>query len=172
MPIPVVAGLGLALKYAPDLIRWVSGDNAGDVADKVANVAMEITGTKDAESAEAALEANPELAMQFKLGLADIEKETEQAYLADRQDARKRDVSLKAMGYRNTRADIMIVCVFFLLLSSIFGLWFAAAPPEVLAIINMAIGAMLKMLGDAFQFEFGSSRGSKEKSVAIEGMAK
>jgi hypothetical protein len=35
--------------------------------------------------------------------------------------------------------------------------------PGVLAIFNMAIGYLLKMLGDAFQFEFGSSRGSKIK---------
>jgi hypothetical protein len=43
---------------------------------------------------------------------------------------------------------------------------------EVLAIFNMAIGALLKMIGDAFAFEFGSSRSSKDKDAAIIDLAR
>ncbi len=43
----------------------------------------------------------------------------------------------------------------------------ASIKPEVLAIFNMAVGALLKMISDAFQFEFGSSRGSKEKDLQM-----
>lgn len=41
-------------------------------------------------------------------------------------------------------------------------------PDQVFALLNMAAGMILGMIKDAFQFEFGSSRGSKEKDLARE----
>ncbi|BDW95314.1 hypothetical protein MACH10_09990 [Thalassospira tepidiphila] len=38
-------------------------------------------------------------------------------------------------------------------------------PDQVFALLNMAAGLILGMIKDAFQFEFGSSRGSKEKDL-------
>lgn len=37
----------------------------------------------------------------------------------------------------------------------------------VLALITTVAGALLKMLSDAFAYEFGSSRGSREKTAEI-----
>ena len=39
--------------------------------------------------------------------------------------------------------------------------------PGVLALITTVAGALLKMFSDAFAFEFGSSRGSKEKDAQV-----
>ncbi len=127
----------------------------------------------DAAMVEAVKSASPE--QWAKLKTAEMEHETElvkisadldKAYLADRQDARSRDVKLTQAGYHNYRADIMILVAFaaFCLLCYLIN-GNEGIKPEVLAIFNMAIGALLKMLSDAFQFEFGSSRGSKEKDL-------
>ena len=80
------------------------------------------------------------------------------------QGARDRDIALRTAGYTNTRADVMAglafasLCVLVWLINGNMEM-----KPEVLAIFNMSIGALLKMIGDVFSFEFGSSRGSKEK---------
>lgn len=105
-----------------------------------------------------------EIQNSHKERLLELGSENEKLYLDDKKDARKRDVKLKQVGYKNYRADLMIFVAF---CSFVFICYLINTnlelKPEVLAIFNMAIGALLKMIGDAFSFEFGSSRGSKEK---------
>ncbi|RLG17880.1 hypothetical protein DRN75_03115 [Nanoarchaeota archaeon] len=68
--------------------------------------------------------------------------------------------------YHNYRADILAFMAFVALCFMVYMINDnLAIKPEVLAIFNMAIGALLKMIGDVFAFEFGSSRGSKEKEL-------
>lgn len=64
------------------------------------------------------------------------------------------------------RANVMLVGAFFSLIFIIGALVYFRAdiPDGVLAILNMTCGALLAMLGSAFNFEFGSSRSSGEKS--------
>ena len=120
---------------------------------------------------EAVKNATPDQIMALKQAEMTHEKELAQIsagldkdYLKDRQNARGRDKALQLSGHHNYRADIMIIVAFiaFCLLCYLINSN-DEIKPEVLAIFNMAIGALLKMLGDAFQFEFGSSRGSKLK---------
>ncbi len=83
---------------------------------------------------------------------------------ADIQSARSRDVANRTAGYSNHRADIMAALAFASLCVMVYLInGNLEIKAEVLAIFNMSIGALLKMLGDVFAFEFGSSRGSKEK---------
>lgn len=104
--------------------------------------------------------------MTHETELARISADLDKDFLKDRQDARGRDLKLKQAGYHNYRADIMIVVAF---ISFCFLCYMVNSndtiKPAVLTIFNVSIGALLKMLGDAFQFEFGSSRGSKEKDL-------
>lgn len=101
----------------------------------------------------------------YKTKMAQIQLDSDKSTDADRMDARARDTKLRQAGYKNTRADVMIVVVAFALCLDITLLSLYDLKPEVIAIFNMMVGALLKMLGDAFQFEFGSSRGSKEKDL-------
>lgn len=143
--------------FAKSLIGQVLGvDPSDDVAliDAVKNATPEqLVALKTAE-------------MDHKLELARISASLDIAHLKGTEDARKRATNLQMAGYHNYRADIMITVAFgaFCLLC-----WLVNSnttiKPEVLAIFNMSIGALLKMLSDAFQFEFGSSRGSKEKDL-------
>jgi len=171
MPIPLIAGAALSLitEFAPSLIRHFAGDKAGSVADTVTSTVKQLTGHDIAEpegldAAKQAFKADPELALKFQENMAQIELELERAYLADRQDARARDTAMTTAGYHNYRADIMLALAF---ASLIFIVWQINSNPDipdgVLAIFNMSVGALLKMIGDGFAFEFGSSRGSKEK---------
>ena len=164
--------LGVALQLAglvgPKLVEMVAGEKAGKVAQGVANAAMQVTGAVTPDAALAALQADPQLALAYKQKIAEQEAQLEAAYLADIQNARARDVQLKKMGYSNTRADVMVGMAFICLCVIIAVLWNKPdIPGSVLAIFNMAVGYILKMLSDAFQFEFGSSRGSREKSLKM-----
>ena len=173
MPLPLLVGaaLSLATEFAPSLIRHFAGNKAGDVAKTVADTAQSLTGgsittPEGLAEAQKALRENNKLSIEFKQRMTEIEVDLEKAYLADRQSARQRDVSMRQAGYHNYRADIMLFLAF---VSLIFIVWQINSNPEikagVLAIFNMSVGALLKMIGDGFAFEFGSSRGSKEKDL-------
>lgn len=166
---PITAAVSLAATFAPSVVRWIAGDQAGEVADKVVKVAQQVTGTSTADAAQKALSEHPELVIQFQMQMAGVNADLEKAYLTDRQSARARDVELHKAGYRNTRADVMLILAFLSLVTILFLVYFGRLdmPGEVVAILNMSCGALLKMIGDAFAFEYGSSRSSREKDQLL-----
>ena len=158
---------------APILGAAFGGPAGGAVGALVAAALGVVDGTP--EQVLEAIKADPESAIKLRaLELEhkyDLEKmilesdvEHRKIDTADIAGARNRDLQLRTAGYTNNRADIMAGLAFFSLCVMV---WLingdAGIKPEVLAIMNMSIGALLKMLGDVFAFEFGSSRGSKEK---------
>ena len=170
MVLPLIGlAASLAAEFAPSLVRKLAGNDAADVAAEVIGIAQDITGQGDPEKAIEVLRADPEAVLAFKQRAAELEIEIERAYLADRQDARDRDVAIKKAGYHNYRADVMLALAFVCLIVIIVAAWMGRLnmPDHVFALLNMAAGMILGMIKDAFQFEFGSSRGSKEKDVAL-----
>lgn len=95
---------------------------------------------------------------------------SDKAYLADRADARARDVALAQAGRNNRRADVMIIGAVVGLLACLFVLvrFQGQVPGEVVGIVSTVAGLFGASLRDAFQYEFGSSRGSADKSALIE----
>lgn len=178
MAIPLIAAaIGLAAEFAPGLVRMLAGDNAGEVAEKVVGAAQALTGTSTPDEAATALRADPGLLLQYKKDMAAVELEAERLYLADRQDARGRDIELRKLaGGENRRADWMIagdvagliVCVI-----AIFGLLAFKRDMqgfgELLVLLTTIANFFGLSLRDAHQFEFGSSRGSKEKDAIMAG---
>jgi len=161
---------GLLSNAAPMLANAII-PGSGGLAKSILGKVFGKSPDDEAGLVEAIKNATPEQMIELQKAemdnekeLAQISAELDKAYLADRQDARGRDKELQMAGYHNYRADIMITVAFvaFCLLCYLIN-GNTDIKPEVLAIFNMAIGALLKMLSDAFQFEFGSSRGSKEK---------
>lgn len=63
---PVSMVIGAALEVVPWLVRWAKGDKAGDMADRVAGVARNITGQADATAAMEAIKKDPQLTLQFQ----------------------------------------------------------------------------------------------------------
>jgi hypothetical protein len=83
---PISIALGLA-QFAPMIAGWLGGSKAKDVASKVVGLAEAVTG-KSGEGALAAIQADPNLAVQFQLKvlenqitLAQIAADTEKAEL-------------------------------------------------------------------------------------------
>ena len=172
MVFPLI-GLATALvsEFAPTLIRKMAGDGAAEVAEQVIGLATKVTGKVDPEDALAALRADPQAVLDFKSEAAGLEVRLEEAHLKDRQNARDRDVKLAQAGYHNWRADIMLGMAFIALIVIIILVWMGRLdiPDQVFALLNMAAGLLLGMIKDAFSFEFGSSRSSKDKTTLLGG---
>ena len=165
---PVTIAFGLA-QYAPSIIKWLSGsEKAEEAAQKVIDVARVVTGKDDASEAVEAIRADPAVLMQFRQAMANIEADMDRAYLADRQNARGRDVAFVQAGRWNIRADLLalmsvtglIVCVWFVARDS-------SLPERAVNAIMFVAGTLAACVRDVFAFEFGSSRGSREKDALI-----
>jgi hypothetical protein len=165
---PVTIAFGLA-QYAPSIIKWLSGsEKAEEAAQKVIDVARVVTCKEDAGEAVKVIQADPAMLMQFRQAMASIEADMDRAYLADRQNARGRDVAFVQAGRWNIRADLLallsvtglIVCVWFVARDS-------SLPERAVNAIMFVAGTLAACVRDVFAFEFGSSRGSRDKDALI-----
>ncbi len=174
MVFPIVAALGLVAEFAPGLIKQFAGDKAGEVAEKVAGLAMSVTGEQDIDSAAAALRANPELALQFKTRAAEIEVELVKIAAEDRKDARAMATNLAASGHAMAWApavvSVIIVAAFGLMLYSIIsGTGIPDGSKDIASVMLGTLGALAIKVGD---YWLGSSAGSKQKTNLLSGAAK
>lgn len=166
---PLSLGLALA-NIAPSLLRFFgAGDKPVAIAEKAIEIAQAVTGTTDGPAALRALQADPALAQAYQLAVLKADGDLEALYLADRKDARARDVALHQAGYRNTRADWMVVLDAIGLIACLLVLTFFRKdiPGEVVGLLSTIASIFGVCLRDAHQFEFGSSRGSKEKDALM-----
>lgn len=165
---PISTALALA-SYAPKILKWLTGsDKAEDAAQTVVDIAKTVTGQADGDAAAKAIQADPAIAMQFKMAVMAQEADLDKAYLADRQDARSRDVKLAQAGRYNWRSDLLavlavgglITCVYFVAKDT-------DMPERAVNAIMFVAGVLAAAVRDVYSFEFGSSRGSKDKDDAI-----
>lgn len=165
---PISIAMTLA-PYAPAVVRWLSGsDKAEQAAEQVVQVAQAITGRDDAAQAVEAIKADPALALQFRQAIALNEREWDALYLQDRQGARGRDVEFVRAGRQNWRADVLAVLAVGGLVACV---WFvardAALPERAVNAIMFVAGVLAAAVRDVYGFEFGSSRGSREKDAML-----
>lgn len=160
---PISIAMGLA-QFAPQIIRWLSGsDKAAEAAERVVQVAQAVTG-KPAAEALAQITADPAALLHFRQRIAELEVQMDKDYLVDRQGARDRDVAIVQAGRSNRRADILA----FLAVGALcFCVWLVAyqqnMPAGVREAIMFVAGVFAAAVRDVYGFEFGSSRGSKDK---------
>tara|TARA_R100000951_G_scaffold19244_1_gene16003 strand:- start:698 stop:1213 length:516 start_codon:yes stop_codon:yes gene_type:complete len=164
---PLSIGLSLATQFAPSLIRRLAGDNNSDTAERIISIGRTLTGASTDEGIEPALVADPALAHQFRMQAAALDVELEKAYLADTQNARQRDLAFLAAGKRNWRADALAVIIVLGLVGNGFALMFVEIPPTSMPLLNTLQGALIAGFMGIISFEFGSSRGSKEKTAMM-----
>lgn len=172
MSITAIA-LGLA-KFVPDIVGWIAGDKAEEVAEKVVDIATKVTGQPKEKADEAlnAINANPHLALEFhKAVMADAHKFDEMV-LADRQNARE---SYKVHNAASDKIAFIIIkfnlpLVFLLVLADVLACIYLSENAAVLTTISTTVGfvinALLKERQDVTAFHFGSSIGSKMKTMA------
>jgi hypothetical protein len=169
MAFPVIAAaLGLA-GFAPIIARWLGGDQAQEVAGKVVDIAQKVTRTLDPVEAIRRLQDNTDMVSEFQKAIIQVEAEIELAVMKDRQDARLRDVALVNAGRSNVRADVMVIAAAIGLILCLASLAYFSEelPGEAVGIISTIAGIFGACLKDAYTFEFGSSRGSKEKDDTV-----
>jgi hypothetical protein len=168
--------LSLAGELAPFLIRhFTQSDTAADVAGQVVGIAKTLTGHTDPVQAVEALRADPALVLQFQKDAMALEAELDKAYLADRADARKRDIDVrKVSGGQNFRADFAVLAVVGGLIACLLVLvnYKDTIPGEVVGILSTIAGIFGACLKDYFAFEFGSSRSSRDKDITIASLSK
>lgn len=165
--IPIVMGLA---QFAPQLMRYFgAGQTSTAVVDQVVGVAQALTNTKTPEEALAAIRASAELQAAFQRQVLELDAELEKAYLADRQDARARDVEYVKAGKTNTRANAMVLCDVIGLIAclAVLTVFRKDIPGEVVGLLSTIAGVFGLCLRDAHQFEFGSSRGSRDKDELL-----
>jgi hypothetical protein len=170
---PVSIALALA-QFAPSIMRYLgAGNSSVDTAQKVVDIAQNMTGAKTPEDALLAIRANAELAQTFNLAVLSADKELELAYLADRQSARQRDIAYVNAGRTNKRADLMVLFDVIGLIACLAVLTFfrKEIPGEVVGLLSTIAGIFGLCLRDAHQFEFGSSRSSRDKDSVISQMS-
>ena len=168
---PVTIALALA-QFAPALMRYFGAGSASvGVAERVIEVAKRVTGTASGPEALEAMRQNSQLAHDFNLAVLKQDGELEQAYLADRKDARDRDVKLHQAGFDNKRADLMVLFDVIGLIAClvVLTLFRKDIPGEVIGLLSSIASIFGLCLRDAHQFEFGSSRGSRDKDALLAG---
>jgi hypothetical protein len=168
---PISIALSLA-PLVPGVVRWITGDDkSAKVAEKVVDVAKAVTGIPEPEEAVRAIHADPALALRFQETIAAMEADLEKAYLADRKSARDRDIEMIRAGKHNWRADIL---AFLSISGLVICVWFVARdtamPERAVNAIMFVAGVLASAVRDVFAFEFGSSRGSKEKDEMMKHM--
>jgi hypothetical protein len=167
MALPLIP-LALSLaQFAPSVMRFFgAGEASTAVAQQVVDIAQTVSGATTPQKALEAIRADVQLQFAFQKRVLELDHELERAYLADRQDARQRDVDVRRLtGGSNTRADVMVAgAVAGLIACLVCLVWFRQGMPgEAVGIISTVAGIFGACLRDAFQFEFGSSRGSRTK---------
>lgn len=175
MVAPFLAAALSLVEMAPALSRWFKEDKSDPettkmIASHVLKIAKQVTGEKSAASAVESLKTNPKALLEFQRSALKMDYEIHQSFIKDRVSARQRDIALITGGrISNKRADIMVIsaAVGLILCLGFLAFYKNNMPGEAVGIISTIAGIFGACLKDAYAFEFGSSRGSKEKDLAF-----
>ena len=170
MPFPIALALQLAALIGPRIVRAVSTDQAGEVAQEVLDAAAAVTGASDPTKALEALRGNGQLVHEFRVKLLDLEQRAYELELADRQSARTTEIEKLRAGHPDRRKDVLSSIA----ILSLAGLAFSVVFFEIgqgpgRDLLFMLAGALIAVVRDVYAYEFGSSRSSSEKTDAILG---
>lgn len=169
---PISIAMALA-QFAPAAIKWLTGsDKAEEAAQAVIGVAQQVAGSSDPVEALAAITGNAQLQIEFRKALMANESDLDKAFLQDRQDARARDAKFIEGGRRNVRADVMVAAdaIGLIVCLVVLAVYRDNLPGEAIALISTIASIFGLCLRDAHQFEFGSSRSSRDKDGTISDM--
>jgi hypothetical protein len=175
MPIPLVmtAAVAIAQQFLPALVGKLESSGGRALAETVVTAAAAAAGVSPMTPAAqmiARITADPAAADELQRELQMIDREVYTAEIADRDRARVHQRESGSDG--RTRGNWMIIGVCVGLVACVLGAFWAASrggqvDAGVSALVATVAGALLKMLSDAFAFEFGSSRGSRDKDLIL-----
>lgn len=145
---------GIAVKVASGNFLGAVADVMGELSDK-------------AETNPQAKELLNELTLQLKqieLEFARVDLEETQAYLADTQNARSKEISMIQAGASNW-FQYLVGCVGLAMLGfCLYVLVYVVIPEQNRDLFLHFLGIIEGIAISIFTYEFGSSKGSKEKT--------
>ena len=148
--------------------RWTKSYSVELASKTIVSLAKSITGSNTINNSVNKISNNSEMQTKLKELIIKNEYEIELSIINDRQNARMRDIEYIKSNGRNTRADIMVLsAALCLILCLIIIVYCKNIPGEIIGIISTMAGIFGSCLKDAYSFEFGSSRGSKEKDMTV-----
>jgi len=165
----IAAGVGLAAEFLPALIHAITGSRkGGEIAGRVAEIAMEATGLVDPAAAAACIREDAVLRERFLTMVQEHEKALLQIEASDRADARAREVAMASAGHRDFMPPVLVAAAFFLILTCLGLLSFVTLTPAGEAAINTTLGVAIgTCFASVYQYYFGSSAGSARKTDII-----
>jgi hypothetical protein len=174
MALPL-ALIGTLIKAAPSIIEFFGNKKQADVAEKVIDIAKQVTGETEPEKAVEAISANPQLALDFekavmdnKLELRKLDIEEQIIYVKDIQDARKyRDGRTFWLGVGILAIFCIAVCLvligaYFIIVGTL--VIDAAIFAALTGMIGTLVGYTAANAQAVVNYFFGSSHGSMIKS--------
>lgn len=161
--------IGLAIQALPSIIDLFDApESVKRIGKDAANIAQVITGAKTSEEAAKVLGQDPQKYAEFKLAVEDKKREWEEMYLKDVQSARDRDAKLAQAGYRNWRAHGLVVLAIAIIGWIIYIIWTTPDINEyVKGVMTFLLGRFCGYLDNIYNFEFGTTRSSKQKDETI-----
>lgn len=179
-----VGGLGgLVLGLAPEIGRWLFGDDGAKTASEVADVVKSVTGTDDAEAAVATL-ADPEAAGKLRIALAQIavQRQAEddraaearraaeladfKAAIEDKANARSTMLSLASASSSLAWAPAMVSAIILLAFGLLIWVVLTRSVGQS-EIANVLLGTLAAMAAKVADYWLGSSASSSAKTDAL-----
>ncbi|MDR1266899.1 MAG: hypothetical protein LBJ70_00725 [Holosporales bacterium] len=160
----IATALSLA-EFAPVIRRWVTGPSAGINAKIVVTAARQLTKTRDSVEMVRLFREDPGKVRCFQSELLTLSEQLEDSLLKSSQEERLRTLTTILAGRKNLRGDLMVIAAALGLIFCLSVLIFCkeALPGEAVGILSTISGIFGSCLKDAYGFEFGSSRGSRDK---------
>ena len=186
--------VGIAISMLPGLAKRVAEDVLPDVEERITRTVREVLGTDDPNKAEELI-ADPKIAAELRVQLAQIEAEAEarqaeveqkrreaeldrikvdleafRAQMQDTQSARSMLTELSAQdsafAWGSVVVSAIVVIGFFWALWLLVGGNVDATDTALLQIVNIVIGALTAGFATVVSFWLGSSQGSRNKDAA------
>lgn len=105
---------------------------------------------------------------QFLLAAAEQDLASFKEEVKDKDSARLRDAQFLKAGTRNYRADTMYVLAVVIIGLLVWAVLSSELDEYAKGIITLVLGRFLGYLDNIYNFEFGSTRSSKQKDFTIE----
>ena len=110
----------------------------------------------------------------LELGIEKAKQDLEEfkTEVQDKNSARERDSWFIKMGQHNWRADIMVLIAALAVAGLVYLVWKDDTLTEyVKGIVTLVLGRFLGYLDNIYSFEFGTTRGSKDKDETIKNLS-
>lgn len=147
---PITIAMGLS-QFVPQLVKWISGsDKAEKVAQKAVDIAQQVTGTASGDAALKALQADPNLVLQYRQAVLAQELDFEKLAVQNASDINKTMQAEAAAEHWPTYSWRPFIGFCFGLLAMVggitagaayVGVMFVGVKPEVLSYLPAMLGA-------------------------------